>query len=192
LFGRRYRGRAVRSRSRVATSATTSLPSFAVAFLARLERALTANPCAETPGAGALLERVRSTPEVVACIATGGWERSARRKLAAAGIDVSGLAFASCNDARNRRDIVRTATRRACALAGGEEPSAYVSVGDGVWDVVTARQLGMAFIGVARGEQAVRLRDLGAAVVIEDFTDTDAFLAAVTSVTADASARLAT
>jgi len=168
------------------------LVSFCGCFLARLERALAASPCAETPGAGALLGRVRSTPELAACIATGGWERSARRKLAVAGIEVSGLAFASCNDARNRRDIVRAAVHRARALAGDEEPSAYVSVGDGPWDVVTARQLGMAFIGVARGEQAALLHELGAAVVIEDFTDGEAFLAAVASVTAEVSARLVT
>jgi hypothetical protein len=56
---------------------------------------------------------------------------------------------------------------------------AYFAVGDGVWDVETAAALGIPFIGVARGEQAARLRERGAEVVLDDLSDAAGFLRAI-------------
>ncbi len=65
-----------------------------------------------------------------------------------------------------------TAVRRACEVHGCDSPDRIVCVGDGVWDVRTARQLGYAFIGVGSGAEADRLRAEGAGHVVADFRDT--------------------
>jgi phosphoglycolate phosphatase-like HAD superfamily hydrolase len=148
-------------------------------FVERLRRALVRRPCDEIAGADELLRRLHADARFAMCLATGGWERSARLKLAAAGLDVAGLAFASSNDAHNRGEIIRTAVQRARRLSAGETFDACVAVGDGAWDAVTAAQLEIPFIGIARAEQAGRLRDLGAKAIFEDLRDGDAFIATV-------------
>jgi phosphoglycolate phosphatase-like HAD superfamily hydrolase len=155
------------------------LTAFHDCFVERLQRALVRTPCAEIAGAAELLRQLHADARFELCIATGGWERSARMKLAAAGIDVAGVALASSNDARNRGDIVREAVRRAIRLSAGEAFSTCVSVGDGAWDAKTAAALGIPFIGVARRAPGARLRDLGATLVVEDLRDGDAFVAAI-------------
>ena len=51
-----------------------------------------------------------------------------------------------------------------------------VCVGDGVWDVRTARALGLPFVGIAIRSQAAALRFAGAAVVLDDLNDPAALL----------------
>ena len=61
-------------------------------------------------------------------------------------------------------------------------------VGDGVWDVQAARRVGFAFIGVGADEEAQKLSDAGAAVVIEDYTDVDRVLRLLQAARATAAA----
>ena len=42
-----------------------------------------------------------------------------------------------------------------------------ISVGDGLWDVRTARALQLPFVGIATGQHAVRLKAAGARTVLE-------------------------
>jgi phosphoglycolate phosphatase-like HAD superfamily hydrolase len=51
-----------------------------------------------------------------------------------------------------------------------------VSIGDGAWDVLAARNLGLPFVGVGDGAARHRLLLEGASHVIGDFVDFDAFL----------------
>ena len=104
-------------------------------------------------------------------VATGGWRRPILAKLAAAGIDITGLPFASADDAIARSDIFGLAMARA----GGCDRA--VLIGDGVWDVVTARQLGTGFLGVGTADRAARLVAAGAHRVVADYTDLPAVLA---------------
>jgi phosphoglycolate phosphatase-like HAD superfamily hydrolase len=159
------------------------LAEFAACFCERLQRTLQREPCAEIRGASALVGRIRAQEPWSACVATGAWRRSAELKLAAARVDVSGLAFASCDDAHSRRDIVRAAMRKAADLQAGGGFDACVAVGDGVWDLETAAALRIPFVGVARGDQAAALRSRGATVVFEDLSDAGAFLEAVARLT---------
>ena len=166
------------------------LRAFHDCFVERLQRELVRRPCSEIAGAGELLRRLHADARFEICIATGGWQRSARLKLAAAGIDAAGVALASCDDARGRADIVRAAVRRARLLSAGEAFVTCVSVGDAAWDAATAAELGIPFIGIARGTEDSRLRELGATLVFEDLSDADAFIAAVASLGACFPAKL--
>jgi phosphoglycolate phosphatase-like HAD superfamily hydrolase len=74
---------------------------------------------------------------------------------------------------------VRAAIRRAERLASVDQFEACIAVGDAIWDLSAAAELGLPFIGVARGEQASRLREAGARTIFEDLSDADRFLATV-------------
>ena len=106
-------------------------------------------------------------------MATGGWQRSAQIKLAAAGIPTDGVPLASSSDYVRRVDIVQAAIRHA---SGGESPTEVVSVGDGTWDIHAAHALGIPLIGRATGKAEQELLDQGAAAVVPHFADPDSFL----------------
>jgi phosphoglycolate phosphatase-like HAD superfamily hydrolase len=103
-------------------------------------------------------------------LATGGWKRSAQLKLTQIGVDPNGLILATANDAPNRADIIRTAVRRAAAFHE-RSYARIVSIGDAPWDVRTAAELGLPFVGIARSESAARLRSAGATTILEDLRD---------------------
>ncbi len=150
-------------------------------FVTRITRALEADRarCVPIPGA---LEMLRALGRSGWCIAaaTGGWGPSARLKLRVAGIELPHAVLACADDAETRVEIVSLARRRAEEYFG-RSFERVVSIGDGVWDVAAARQLGLPFIGIASGERADRLRAVGAEVVLPDYADLRAFERALDS-----------
>jgi hypothetical protein len=77
-----------------------------------------------------LVERLLELPHVRVGIATGGWEQTAKLKLAHVGIDVGRLGFASSSDALARTDIMELAAQRAMR---GSAYTRATYFGDGVW-----------------------------------------------------------
>jgi phosphoglycolate phosphatase-like HAD superfamily hydrolase len=128
-------------------------------------------PIREVAGASALLRHLGATPGWAVALATGGWEASARFKLDAAGLPAGTLPLASADDALDRPGILRMALGQAARAWGQEGFGQVVYVGDAVWDVRAARELGLAFLGRAAGERADRLLAEGAPTVLADFTD---------------------
>lgn len=125
----------------------------------------------EIAGASDLLRRLREDSRFAVAIATGAWHEPIHIKLSAANVDISGLPIASADDAIERATIF--------ALAADRVPEPFgkiVLVGDGIWDVITARNLGFEFLGVGAGTQANRLRSEGAIHVIENFLAQDEVL----------------
>ncbi len=116
-------------------------------------------------GAADALEKLRTDGWEIA-LATGAWGPSARMKLEAAGLPMALPLFCS-DDAFERAAIVSLAWEHR-VRAAGRPFDRVVSVGDGVWDVRTAKQLGLPFVGVATGAKAERLSALGASHVIAD------------------------
>ena len=125
------------------------------------------------PGAAEMLQNLRTREEWSIALATGAWRRTAQFKLDAAGIDTAGLPFATSDDHHTRAGIVTQAIRRAEVAAGVESGfEAIVAIGDGAWDVTTAQELGISFIGVGPPE---RLAAIGAQCGVRDYADPDAF-----------------
>jgi beta-phosphoglucomutase-like phosphatase (HAD superfamily) len=110
---------------------------------------------------------------------TGAWSDSARLKLARAGFDIS-VPLTSCDDDASREAILL----RGIALAADGEQDVVVSFGDGPWDVRAARNLQLAFVGIATSWRAERLRQSGATEVFEDYRDSAAVFAAIDRITA--------
>ncbi len=130
--------------------------------------------CTEVPGAAALIEEIFADADVVCGVATGGTRAAAQFKLRSVGIDPERLPGAFANDAVTRTAIVRNAVR-----ALGASPADVVYLGDGLWDVLTCRELGMSFVGVAAESSPEMLLAAGAQSVVRDFSDREAFWKAI-------------
>lgn len=155
-------------------------PQEVEAFIARFEAALT-HELQRAPerfgaieGALPLLSLLEEQGWSYA-FATGGWGRTARLKLQAAGLPVASL-LASADDSHDRCEIFRLAETRAVARSGAPFDRT-VLVGDGAWDVRVAAQLGWPIVGVGQGQRAARLRSDGAGTVLPDFMDLERVLA---------------
>ena len=150
-------------------------------FVSILQDAQEASPdlMKQTPGASGIIARLHSEGHGVA-IATGGWTPSARFKLQSCGIEHDSIPSAFACDAHPRADIIEIARKRAIEQGvHAEDDSSVVYVGDGLWDLIAARQLGIGFVGLASGQRELLLREAGANDVFPDFLDEERFLEAL-------------
>jgi phosphoglycolate phosphatase-like HAD superfamily hydrolase len=131
----------------------------------------------QVPGAGETIQKLLARGYRVA-FATGSWKVAARLKLSRAGPDIDRFPFATCDDSLDRFEILRLAVSRATTLRPADNA---IYVGDGPWDVASARQLGVGFIGVDC-DGAARLTGLGVKHLLPDFGDFDRFMAAIEDV----------
>ena len=132
------------------------------------------------PGAPAFIRRLRAEGEWAVAAATGAWRTPAELRLREADIPIDPACIATSSEHMARRDIVELAIARAAVHWGlAEGPDGFARVvllGDGPWDVKTARALGFPFIGVGQGAAAARLEAAGAGCIAADFTDGDRLL----------------
>jgi phosphoglycolate phosphatase-like HAD superfamily hydrolase len=120
----------------------------------------------EIRGATELLQELRARADVRLAIATGGWAETALMKLAAIGMSVDGIGFASSSDAHARTKIMELAAERALR---GAEPTTRTYLGDGAWDQRASAELGYRFIAIGRA--------LDHEPRFDDYADRDAVLA---------------
>lgn len=153
-------------------------------IVAFLDAALVANAeCIRAiPGAADVLAAIGSTLDFCAAIATGCFLASAEFKLRKAGLFDGSISMAGCDDAPSREAIMLSAARKAGAKHGCQF-SAVTYVGDGVWDIRAARNLGWGFIGIASGDGAEQLRSAGASTVLRSFEPVTKFLDEVSKTT---------
>jgi phosphoglycolate phosphatase-like HAD superfamily hydrolase len=153
-------------------------------FVRLLRDAHRADPKAivPVPGALELLASLRAHGWAVA-LATGAWRRAAELKLSGGGVPYADLPLATSEDGPARTRIVTTARSRAERLCAIDQFERVVSIGDGVWDVRTARALDLPFVGVGSGTRAERLGAAGASVIVAHFVDIDGTIAAFETAT---------
>jgi len=105
-------------------------------------------PIGEISGARQMLQRLQQYPGYKTVLATGSLAAPARIKLAQSGINTTAPLVAA-NSLFTREDLVQKAIDTAVDLyqvAGFDE---IISFGDGRWDLETARNLGIRFVGIA-------------------------------------------
>lgn len=146
-------------------------------FVSLLEHAYEHEPqfFVEVPGAGAAIKNLRQHPDWAVAIASGGWQASAVFKLSKAGIAVDGLPATFADHGVTREVILAAVLVMARHTYQQQHFSRIVYIGDGVWDVRTARYLNLDFVGVASGDHEAVLRAEGARAIIQDFTNVDRF-----------------
>jgi phosphoglycolate phosphatase-like HAD superfamily hydrolase len=143
----------------------------------RVEHAADANQFAPLSGASAIVAQLTGTAGWRVALASGGWRVSARLKLEFAGIESATLPGALGDEFLSREEIVATAVDRAKEFHGVKDFDRIVSIGDAAWDVATARNLGLPFVGVSPDNGGGNPHALGAAHMLADYTDFDAMLA---------------
>jgi phosphoglycolate phosphatase-like HAD superfamily hydrolase len=130
---------------------------------------------AEITGAVAMLEQLAEKRDWAIAVATGCWQASAQFKLRAAQISLHQNPAGFAEDGPARETIVRAAIARASQHYNRTSFDKIVSVGDGLWDVRTAANLGLAFVGIASEPRAETLRRNGARHVVPDFENPPRF-----------------
>ncbi|MBU2549618.1 MAG: HAD hydrolase-like protein [Proteobacteria bacterium] len=150
------------------------ITTFIERFIDLLGRAHARDPdrFSEIPGAGDILRLLSRTSDCRVGLATGGWRASALFKLTRAGLPYRGLPLSTSNEGMSREAILSDCISKAGAKWPETGYSKIVSVGDGAWDVRTARVLGLGFVGV--GDEAT-FEKLGVRHVVRDFRDPAAF-----------------
>ena len=151
----------------------TEIEEIQTDFVDRLRRAHAEDAAAfeAVAGAATVLAHLKEEAGWAVALATGGWGVSARFKLDVAGIEHARLPGAFGHEFVSREEIVGTAIARAAEAHGVASFKRVVSVGDGVWDVLTARNMALPFVGVADKDKAKDLKGAGAARVLSDYGD---------------------
>jgi phosphoglycolate phosphatase-like HAD superfamily hydrolase len=145
-----------------------------------LERLAAGDRVEPVVGAAEILAGLMASPNHAVAYAGGAWTASALFKLRAAGLPIESIPFAFSDQAESRVGIMAVALARAEQYYG-HKFSSLVYVGDGVWDIRSARQLSYGFIGLATGEAAAALRAEGATWIFPDYRDIEQFGAALTA-----------
>ena len=153
----------------------TELGKFKRCFVNMLSEQYRSNSTsfAEIGGACIALNRLKRESDWVVAIATGCWRESALLKLKAAKLDIDGIPAAYAEDGLSREEILKAAVSQSMEKYRLSSFEKIVSIGDGLWDVRTARRLSFSFLGVGCVESAAMLYQAGARHVIEDFADYD-------------------
>ncbi|WNZ26586.1 HAD family hydrolase [Leptolyngbya sp. NK1-12] len=131
-------------------------------------------------GASSILSKLLTSSNYRVAYAGGAWTASAIFKLQSANLPIQNIPYAFSDDDESREGITAIALSRAEQQYGCSF-SSIVYVGDGVWDIRSARKSGYAFIGIASGDEAEILRNEGATYIFPDYNNTENFFAALTS-----------
>lgn len=135
------------------------------------EKGLTEKICAEKieeiKGAKELIENIEKNTEFGICYATGSLLRPAKYKLESIKLNYNEELLIASDEIYSREEIVLTAIDKAKTFYNVEKFNRIISVGDGLWDLLTAKFLNLEFIGVGLKNKKT-LDDNGAKLVIED------------------------
>ncbi len=126
-------------------------------------------------GANTALQNLLDHPDWHICFASGGWGLSSTYKLQTMGIDATAHPAAFGDGHNDRISLVTSAIDAARDQHDIDRYDHIVSIGDAEWDVVTARDLDLGFIGIASWQHPDILFDAGAAHVIDHYEDYDEF-----------------
>lgn len=127
----------------------------------------------EIGGAGETLRLLADHPDWRIGIATGAWRESGLFKLKCAGLDFDGLPMTTGSDAKTREDILLKCIDEAREQYDVAEFEKVVSVGDAVWDLKTAANLNVGFIGI---NDPAKFKFLGGCRAMRDFGDRELFM----------------
>ncbi len=150
-------------------SESSNLAELETRYVRELDRQLALKPFVEIAGAASFIQWLNDQGWVVV-YATGSLRYGADKKLAALDIDSREAILVTASEFQTREELLLEAIRLAnekYSLSAGQK---IISVGDGLWDLKTAQNLDLAFIGIGVGAKAKLLTDLGA-TVFADFNE---------------------
>ena len=155
-------------RYRIPGDRDTLVKRFREVFLELISGHIHDNPgcIREIPGAADFLRDLSERENYSVAIATGGWGETAKLKLKAAGVDISGCTFASSSDHYSREGIM---TAAESAASGDVQFESRIYFGDAPWDKKACKNLNYRFILV--GERFEHKE------MIQDYSDKEYIIA---------------
>lgn len=129
----------------------------------------------EIKGAKQLLEWISLQENIGVCFATGSIHSAAEYKLNEIGINFKAEQLVTSDAYYSREEIVENAIQQANNFYKVEKFDEIISVGDGLWDLKTAQNLGLKFIGVGLENENI-MRENGMKNFVTDLIDIKAFL----------------
>lgn len=132
------------------------------------DEAVRKTPFSEIRGARRFIDYMRKQGWIVV-FATGSLRYGALHKLSVIGLDGESEILVTASEFETREEIVGRAVELGSAANGGQKPHRVISIGDGVWDLTTARNLGYEFFGIDSRRRKL-LENFGV-VMYRDFDD---------------------
>lgn len=126
------------------------------------------NEVEEVPGASQFIKEVKNNKSIAVCFATGSLRRPAVQKLKAIGVDFDNRLLVASDRLMKRESIVKQAIADAKKFYGVDRFEKVISIGDGLWDLKTAQNLGLEFVGIGKKNKDV-LEENGCKCWFEDF-----------------------
>lgn len=123
-------------------------------------------------GANTFLQKIITETNYAVCFATGSMLLPAKLKLDRAGIQYNQALLEASNNYFSREEIVTSAIAKAKKHFKVQSFKRIISLGDGVWDVKTAHNLGIEFIGIGAHNKE-KLQNVGAKNHFADFVEFD-------------------
>lgn len=112
------------------------------------EKMLSLSKTEEIKGASKVVDFFMKETNYAICFATGSLLQPALEKLTQANINFVPDLVEASNTIYTRENIVKSAIKKAKSYFQVEDFRHVISVGDGIWDLKTARNLGVHFLGI--------------------------------------------
>lgn len=136
------------------------------------KRFLEGKDTVEIKGAAKIVDFFINETDYGVCFATGSIHKPAVLKLEQAKIGFAPDILSSSNTIFTREDIVKTSIEKAKKYYEVDAFEHVVSFGDGLWDVTTAANLGIHFVGV-NDKNITDFNKMNVRYHISDWTDFD-------------------
>ena len=124
----------------------------------------------EIRGAKSLLDTLELDSEFGICYATGSLRNAAKHKLNSIGIQYEDWQLVASDRIYERENILRKAILNSSKHYDVETFDRIISVGDGLWDLLTAKNLKIEFIGVGEKNKEVLMQN-GAKLIVRDLQE---------------------
>lgn len=134
------------------------------------EQFLTGKDTTEIKGARKAVNSFINDTNYGVCFATGSIQKPGVLKLEQANINFDPKVLSSCNKIFPREEIVSTSIEKAKKYYGVSNFENIISFGDGLWDVTTAKNLKLHFVGV-NNKNLSDFRKMNVQYHISDWTE---------------------
>lgn len=124
-------------------------------FEDHLYEMLSGNDILEIKGSKNVVRGIEEQTDFGICYATGSLYRPAKLKLERIGVSFDDLQLVASNNIEERERIVEKAIENAREYYQVEKFDRIISFGDGLWDLKTANNLSLEFIGIGDTNKAI-------------------------------------
>lgn len=129
----------------------------------------------EIPGAHKIITKLRSLKNYFISIATGSYKKTALLKLNLFNISENDIPLSTANDDKSRENVVKICIDKSKYFYNINTFDKIISIGDGIWDLKTAKYLKLPFIGIGKN----RFNKIANYISLNDFLNQDIFFNAL-------------